>query len=106
MTNLYLTSLLISSKMLGITIHYNKIDNRIEIKISNKEDLWYILYYLKINHFYNQLIDIRTVHYPHQKKVFKVIYRLLSIETNTRIKLITITAQKIRRVRALEPSAE
>lgn len=106
MTHLYLFSLLRASKVLGITIHYNKLDNRIEIQVKNSEDLWYILYYLKNNHFYDQLIDIRTVHYPKQKKPFKLIYILLSIENNIRIKIITISQQKLRSVTSLEPRAE
>jgi len=75
--NSELTSKIISSKIKHNQIYINIEDN----------DLMEVILFLKTNSItkFKQLIDITAVDYPERDKRFKLIYLLLSHETNTRI---------------------
>ena len=75
--NSKLTSKIISSKIKHNQIYINIEDN----------DLMEVILFLKTNSItkFKQLIDITAVDYPERDKRFKMIYLLLSHETNTRI---------------------
>jgi NADH-quinone oxidoreductase subunit C len=75
--NSELTSKIISSKIKHNQIYINIEDN----------DLMEVILFLKTNSItkFKQLIDITAVDYPERDKRFKMIYLLLSHETNTRI---------------------
>ena len=75
--NSELTSKIISSKIKHNQIYINIEDN----------DLMEVILFLKTNSItkFKQLIDITAVDYPDRDKRFKMIYLLLSHETNTRI---------------------
>jgi len=75
--NSELTSKIISSKIKHNQIYINIEDN----------DLMEVILFLKTNSItkFQQLVDITAVDYPERDKRFKMIYLLLSHETNTRI---------------------
>ena len=75
--NSELTSKIISSK-----INHNQIYISIE-----DSDLSEVILFLKTNSFtkFRQLIDITAVDYPEREKRFKMVYLLLSHESNSRI---------------------
>ena len=75
--NSELTSKIISSKIKHNQIYINIEDN----------DLMEVILFLKTNSItkFKQLVDITAVDYPERDKRFKMIYLLLSHETNTRI---------------------
>ena len=75
--NSELSSRIISSKIKHNQIYINIEDN----------DLIEVILFLKTNSItkFKQLIDITAVDYPEQDRRFKMVYLLLSHETNTRI---------------------
>ena len=75
--NSELTSKIISSKVKHSQIYINIEDN----------DLIEVILFLKTNSItkFRQLIDITAVDYPERDRRFKIVYLLLSHETNTRI---------------------
>ena len=75
--NSELSSRIISSKIKHNQIYINIEDN----------DLIEVILFLKTNSItkFRQLIDITAVDYPEQDRRFKMVYLLLSHETNTRI---------------------
>jgi NADH-quinone oxidoreductase subunit C len=74
----------LSSKILGSEINFGEL----LIKTSASEILD-VLKFLKLdNRFkFNQLIDIAAIDYPSDEKRFEIVYLLLSIENNLRIKI-------------------
>ena len=75
--NSELSSRIISSKIKHNQIYINIEDN----------DLIEVILFLKTNSItkFRQLIDVTAVDYPEQDRRFKMVYLLLSHETNTRI---------------------
>ena len=72
----------LSSKIISSKIKHNQIYINIE-----DNDLIEVILFLKTNSItkFRQLIDITAVDYPEQDRRFKMVYLLLSHETNTRI---------------------
>ena len=72
----------LSSKIVSSKIKHNQIYINIE-----DNDLIEVILFLKTNSItkFRQLIDITAVDYPEQDRRFKMVYLLLSHETNTRI---------------------
>ena len=72
----------LTSKIISSNIKHNQIYINIE-----DNDLLEVILFLKTNSItkFKQLIDITAVDYPERDKRFKMIYLLLSHETNTRI---------------------
>ena len=72
----------LSSKIISSKIKHNQIYINIE-----DNDLIEVILFLKTNSItkFRQLIDVTAVDYPEQDRRFKMVYLLLSHETNTRI---------------------
>ena len=72
----------LSSKIISSKIKHNQIYINIE-----DNDLIEVILFLKTNSItkFRQLIDITAVDYPEKDRRFKMVYLLLSHETNTRI---------------------
>ena len=74
----------LSSKILSSKIEFNELI----FKISHSEILD-IIQFLKYDERlkFKQLIDIAAIDYPNKEKRFEIVYLLLSIENNARVKL-------------------
>ena len=75
-----------SLKKINEVINPNEKNNLIEFEC-NKKDIISIVKLLKDDNklFFSQLLDITAVDYPEKDKRFKMVYLLLSHETNSRI---------------------
>ena len=72
-------------------VKYQNISNRfneIEIEV-HRENLIKMILFLKDDHtcFFDQLTDITAVDYPHRPERFLLIYQLLSVVNNNRIRI-------------------
>ena len=76
----------LSSKILGTEINYGELLFKISI-----QDILDVIKFLKFDKRlkFNQLIDIAAIDYPASEKRFQIVYLLLSIENNNRIKIST-----------------
>ena len=94
----------LSSKILSSKIEFNELI----LKISHNEILE-VIQFLKFDDRlkFRQLIDIAAIDYPNEEKRFEIVYLLLSIENNSRIKLSTNfdTNEKISSITKIFPSA-
>ena len=94
----------LSSKILSSKIEFNELI----FKISHSEILD-IIQFLKYDDRlkFKQLIDIAAIDYPNKEKRFEIVYLLLSIENNARVKLSINfeTNEKITSITKIFPSA-
>ena len=94
----------LSSKILSSKIEFNELI----FKISHSEILD-IIQFLKYDDRlkFKQLIDIAAIDYPNKEKRFEIVYLLLSIENNARVKLLINfeTNEKITSITKIFPSA-
>ena len=94
----------LSSKILSSKIEFNELI----LKISHSEILD-IIQFLKYDDRlkFKQLIDIAAIDYPNKEKRFEIVYLLLSIENNARVKLSINfeTNEKITSITKIFPSA-
>ena len=94
----------LSSKIKKSIIEYNEI--LIEI---NEDNLVECLQFLKSNESckFKQLIDIAAIDYPNEEKRFELVYLLLSIENNLRVKISTSFEldEKVPSITKIFPSA-
>jgi len=94
----------LSSKILGSEIKFEEL----LFKTSVSEILDVIKFFKLDNRFkFKQLIDIAAIDYPNQEKRFELVYLLLSIENNLRVKISINfeTNEKIPSIVKLFPSA-
>ena len=94
----------LTSKIKKTTIAFNEL-----LIDTSEEELISVILFLKTNNKlkFRQLIDIVGVDYPEEEKRFKLVYLLLSLENNTRIK-VSINfeiAKKIPTLTKVYPSA-
>ncbi len=94
----------LSSKILASKILFNEL--MIEISIDKITD---VIQFLKSDDKlkFKQLIDIAAIDYPNKEKRFELVYLLLSIENNIRIKISTKFEidEKIQSITKIFPSA-
>ena len=94
----------LSSKILSSKIEFNELI----FKISHSEILD-VIQFLKYDDRlkFKQLIDIAAIDYPNKEKRFEIVYLLLSIENNARVKLSINfeTNEKITSITKIFPSA-
>ena len=94
----------LSSKILSSKIEFNELI----FKISHNEILE-VIQFLKFDDRlkFKQLIDIAAIDYPNKEKRFEIVYLLLSIENNARVKLSINfdTNEKITSITQIFPSA-
>ncbi len=94
----------LSSKILGSEIKFNEL-----LFNTSTTEIVEVIKFLKFdNRFkFKQLIDIAAIDYPNQEKRFELVYLLLSIENNLRLKLSIKfeTNEKIPSIVKIFPSA-
>ena len=94
----------LSSKISGSEINFGELLFKIPIS-----EIIEVIKFLKLdNKFkFNQLIDIAAIDYPNEEKRFELVYLLLSIENNLRVKLSVKfeTNEKIPSIVKIFPSA-
>ncbi len=82
--------------------------NEIEIQV-NKENLIKMITFLKDDHtcFFDQLTDITAIDYPHRPERFLLVYQLLSVTNNNRIRILCPLAEQdsISSISKIYPSA-
>ena len=85
---LYLKSLILALPKWIVRAQIEKHENILHV---NAESIWAVLYFLKhhTNTRFEILVDVCGVDYPSRKHRFEVVYNLLSVQYNSRIRVQT-----------------
>nr|BBD14156.1 NADH dehydrogenase subunit 9 [Ophirina amphinema] len=79
--------------MMPSYIHYSSLINNELVLVTDPQSVDRVLFFLKYytNSLYGELVDVAGVDYPQRVNRFEVVYQLLSIHFNSRVRVKVIT---------------